>query len=106
MKAEAPEEYCKIQYGRIKQSLKYKHEYQGQRYRNLLELNVAKILTEMGVEFKYEQFVQFQSKFFFPDFVIGRTVIECTFWFDVEQKARELKLKINCYTKSGSNLSL
>jgi hypothetical protein len=34
MKKEHPEEYSKIQYGRIKQSLKYKYEFNGQKYRN------------------------------------------------------------------------
>ena len=55
MKNEHPEEYSKIQYGRIKQSLKYKYEFNGQKYRNTLELEVAKILAEQRREFEYER---------------------------------------------------
>jgi hypothetical protein len=53
MKREKPEEYGKIQYERIKQSLRYKHEFNGQRYRNSLELEFAKILTQNAIEFEY-----------------------------------------------------
>ena len=40
------------------------------------------------------------DKFYFPDFVFSdNTIIECTFWHDVEQKADELQQKIDNYFK-------
>lgn len=68
MKKEYPEEYSKIQYRRIKQSLKYKHEFNGQKYRNLLELEVAKILTAQRREFEYEPQLNAAINFTFPIF--------------------------------------
>ncbi len=106
MRAEEPEEYRKMQYARIKHSLKYKYAYQSQKYRNLLELDVAKLLTKIGLSFEYEQFVHCDDQFFFPDFVIGKTVIECTFWYNSEQKAKELAVKVDCYRKIGFELVL
>ena len=99
MKNDKPKEYHQIQYDRIKQSLKYKHEYQGRKYRNLLELEVAKVLTEKGVEFEYERLLKCEDRFYFPDFVFSEIIAECTFWHDVEQKARELQRKIGDYQK-------
>jgi hypothetical protein len=106
MKKEKPSEYHQLQYNRIKQSLKYKHEYQGQKYRNLLELQVAKILSEKGFDFDYERLVDCDGKFFFPDFVLQDIIIECTFWDDVDQRARELKKKIDSYLKLPFKLVL
>ncbi len=88
-----------MQYNKIKQSLKYKHEYQGKKYRNLLEVEVAKILTENGVEFEYEPLLKCGDKFYFPDFIFKGIIVECTFWHDVEQRAKELQQKIDNYLK-------
>ena len=99
MKIERPQEYHQMQYDRIKQSLKYKHEYNGRKYRNLLELEVARILTENGVEFEYERLLKCGDKFYFPDFVFNEIIVECTFWHDVEQRAKELQQKIHDYFK-------
>jgi hypothetical protein len=99
MKNERAQEYHQKQYNKIKQSLKYKHEYQGRKYRNLLELEVAKILTENGVEFEYEPLLKCSDKFYFPDFIFNGIIAECTFWHDVEQRAKELQQKIDNYLK-------
>ena len=99
MKREKPEEYGKIQYERIKQSLSYKHEFNGQWYRNSLELDVAKILTQNAIEFEYEHLVNCGSRTYFPDFIIGKLVVECTFWKNVDQKAKDLGEKIQNYRK-------
>ena len=101
MKKEKPQEYRQIQYDRIKQSLKYKHEYQGQKYRNLLELKTAKILTENKVQFEYEKLLRCGEKFYFPDFVIDKIILECTFWHNIEEKSNELKQKASAYLKLG-----
>ena len=99
MKKEHPEEYSKIQYARIKQSLKYKYELNGQKYRNILELEVAKILVTQSKKFEYERHLKCGNKFYFPDFIIGEIVIECTFWYDVAEKVKELSQKIETYSK-------
>jgi hypothetical protein len=62
-------------------------------------LEVAKILAERKSEFEYERHLKCGDKFYFPDFSIGELVIECTFWYDVEQKAKELSQKIEHYRK-------
>jgi hypothetical protein len=106
MKKEKPQEYHQIQYNRIKQSLQYRHEYKGQKYRNLLELEVAKILTDNGVEFEYESLLRCGEKFYFPDFVFNEAVIECTFWHDAEQRAEKLRQKIDNYLKLNFKMIL
>ena len=106
MKNEQPQQYHQMQYDRIKQSLKYKHEYKGQKYRNMLELEVAKILTEKSVNFEYEQLLKCGDKFYFPDFIFNKMIAECTFWHDVEQRARELQRKIDHYLKLDFKLVL
>ncbi len=99
MKNDHPYEYGKIQYRRIKQSLKYKLEFNGQWYRNCLELEVAEILVKMNVPFEYERSVNCGGKCYFPDFTIGELAVECTFWDDAPQKAKELSDKIQNYRK-------
>jgi hypothetical protein len=99
MKKEQPYEYGKIQYQRIKQSLKYKYEFNGQKYRNRLELEIAEILTKNNFLFKYERPLNCGSTCYFPDFTLGDIVIECTFWDDAVQKAMELTEKAESYRK-------
>jgi hypothetical protein len=67
-------------------------------------LDVAKILNERGFDFKYEAMLKHGGKFIFPDFITGKLVMECTFWHDVEQRAKELERKVNCYLKLGFEL--
>lgn len=86
-------------YDRIKQSLKYKYELNGQKYRNLLELETARILTQKNIIFEYERLVDCNNRYYFPDFSLGKVVIECTFWDNVDQKAKELSEKIENYRK-------
>ena len=99
MKNERPLEYHKIQYERIKKSLKYKCEFNGQKYRNNLEVEIARFLTENHIEFEYERLLNCDNKVYFPDFIIGELVVECTFWNDVDQRAKELSEKIENYNK-------
>jgi len=101
MKKERPEEYGKIQYERIKQSLNYKCKFNGRKYRNILELEVAKILTENAIKFEYERPISCVSRTYFPDFIVGRIAVECTFWDDANQKAKALTKKIRSYRKLG-----
>jgi hypothetical protein len=99
MKANKPSEYRRTQQQRLKQSLKYKYKYHGQKFRNILELNIAKILTENSVKFEYEPMLNCEGKIYFPDFMINNVIIECTFWHDIKQRAKELRRKIDDYLK-------
>ena len=72
----------------------------------MLELEVAKILTEKGVDFEYERLLKCGNKFYFPDFIFGKIVAECTFWHDAEQRARELQRKVDQYLKLDFKLVL
>jgi hypothetical protein len=101
MKTVRPEEYQRIQHKKIMQSLKYKYNYKGQKYRNILELDVAKILTENGYKFEYERLLKCGDKVYFPDFIVDKTIIECTYWHDTEKRAQELRQKIENYLKLG-----
>ena len=99
MKTKKPREYHQMQHEKIKQSLKYKYKYEGQKYRNILELEVAKVLAESGLTFEYEPFLKCGDKVYFPDFVVDGTIIECTYWHDTKQRAKELRQKIDGYSK-------
>jgi len=101
MKIYHPMEYYQSQQKKLRQSLKYKHEYQDRKYRNLLELEVARVFAESGVQFEYERMYRCEDKFYFPDFTTNSAIVECTYWDDVEQRAKELRKKPADYTKSG-----
>ena len=98
MREQKPEEYRRIQHERLKKSFNYKYLYGGHKYRNLLELGVAKILTESRIQFNYEPMLKYAGNFYFPDFVANNNIIiECTFWHDAKQRAEELRQKIGDY---------
>ena len=40
-----------------------------------------------------------RDRFYFPDFILGEIIVECTFWHNVFQKAEELSQKIKEYHK-------
>lgn len=106
MKVNEPQKYHQMQQDKLKKSLKYKCEYQNQKYRNILELDMAKILTKNEVKFEYEHLTKCENKFYLPDFTIGNVILECTYWHDVKQRARELNQKIEDYTRSGFSKTL
>jgi predicted nuclease of restriction endonuclease-like RecB superfamily len=62
-------------------------------------LETARILTQKNIIFEYERLVNCNSRYYFPDFSLGEVVIECTFWDDVDQKAKELSEKVENYRK-------
>lgn len=101
MKANKPGKYHQMQQEKLKKSLQYKYKYHNQKYRNILELNVAEILTENDIRFEYEHMIKCEGKFYLPDFTLDNVILECTYWHDVEQRARELCQKIEAYAKSG-----
>ena len=95
MKRENPEEYYKSQYEKFKLVSNYKlKKKKGEKVRNKLEKEVADILKEMNIEYKYEPLVKSKNKYFFPDFLIkNKIIIECTMWRGTD-KAIKLKEKI------------
>ena len=95
-----------MQQDNLKKSLEYKCDYRNQKYRNILELDVARILTKNGVRFEYERLTKCGNKFYLPDFGVGNVILECTYWHDVKHRAGELNQKIEDYTRSGFSKTL
>lgn len=62
-------------------------------------MEIAEILTKMALPFEYERSVNCGGKCYFPDFLIGEIAVECTFWDDAAQKAKELSDKVQNYRK-------
>jgi len=95
MKANNPMEYYKIQYSRFKKIGGYKIKTKkGEQVRNRLEKEVADVLKDMGIEYKYEPLIKADNRYFFPDFLVkNRIIIECTSWKGTD-KAIKLKEKI------------
>ena len=100
MKKNKPREYYLKQYSRFKKIGEYKYiTKNGEKVRNLLEKQVADILIELNINYKYESLVNIGKKYFFPDFLIdNKIIIECTAWKGVE-KAYKLKDKIEILDK-------
>lgn len=97
MKRDNPDEYHMIQYERFKKIGGYKFiTKKGEKVRNLLEKQTADILFDNKIEYKYEQMINFNKIYFFPDFLIKPNIIvECTAWRGFD-KATKLKSKIDC----------
>ena len=101
MKKENPEAYYKLQYERFKKVADYKKRtMRGEFVRTDLELEVANLLFELGLDYCYKPFLSVCSKSYFPDFKIGNLIIECTAWRG-EQKAYSLLSKIRKLEESG-----
>lgn len=100
LKKTKPEEYYKGQYEKFKKMGGYKFTTKnGEKVRNKLELEVANNLKELGLKYKYEQYINIDGKAFFPDFLIdNKIIIECTMWRGYD-KAIKLKEKIEFLTK-------
>jgi len=100
MKKNNPEEYYTIQYSRFKKIGGYKFKTKnGENVRNLFEKKVADILFNFGISYEYEPLVHIGEKYFFPDFLISKSIIiECTAWKG-ETKAYKLKEKISYLDK-------
>lgn len=94
MKRYNKEEYYSIQYSRFKKIGNYKFETKSKELvRNELEKEVADILFDLKIKYKYEPLVSVKRKCYFPDFAVDSTIIECTMWRGKEN-AYKLKKKI------------
>ena len=101
MKLNSKEKYYKIQYERFKQVGGYKFSTKkGELVRNKLERDVADLLYDCNIDYKYEPYTESEKNVYFPDFAIGKTIIECTMWKGVH-KAYQLSRKINDLENNG-----
>ncbi|MBS3075725.1 hypothetical protein J4429_04670 [Candidatus Pacearchaeota archaeon] len=100
MKKKNPEEYYILQYERFKKVGNYKFQTKnGEKVRNKLEKEIANLLKELKIEYKYEALVKISNHYFFPDFLIDdKIIIECTEWRGFD-KAIKLKNKIQFLEK-------
>jgi len=104
MKRYNKEEYYSIQYSRFKKIGNYKFETKSKEMvRNELEREIANTLFDLKIKYKYEHLINVKRKCYFPDFIIGSTVIECTMWRGKEN-AYKLKKKIFDLRKYGFNV--
>jgi len=99
MKLLHPDTYYTSQYRRFKKMGLYRFKtLRGELVRNKLEMEVANMLFERGIDYDYEPYLKINQNVYFPDFKIGNIIIECTAW-DNEEKAIELKGKIQNYLR-------
>ncbi len=92
--------YYLSQYNNFKKIAGYKLTTEnGEKVRNKFEKEVADILRQRGITYKYEPLIKVDNKYFFPDFLIkSNTLIECTMWRGAD-KAIKLKEKIGILEK-------
>ena len=99
MKTKKPNEYYNLQYSRFKKIAEYKYTtLNGEKVRNSLEKETADTLYKLGIKYQYEPLIHVGKDYFFPDFLIGKNIIECTMWKGIE-KAYKLKDKIDILKK-------
>lgn len=67
----------------------------GEKMFNELEKEVAEILLKLGLDYKYEDVLHLKNRHIVPDFIINQILIECTYFWRIDQKARTLKEKFN-----------
>ena len=103
MKENHPEEYHITQYNRFKKIGGYKQTLtDGTKVRNHLEKDVGDFLLKHYSDIAYEKCILLDNKAYFPDFVIGNTIIEVTGWnHPNKKKIKALKKKIQDYEKAG-----
>jgi hypothetical protein len=93
--------YHELQYSRFKKIAGYKTETKkGHLVRNTLEKMIADALFDAGIAYEYEPFVFSNGSPYFPDFLAGSTIIECTAWKG-ESKSKQLAKKILDFEAGG-----
>ncbi|MBI5227206.1 hypothetical protein HY988_01340 [Candidatus Micrarchaeota archaeon] len=79
----------------------------GEHMYNYLEVSVAKVLNQYSMDYEYEKLVPAPNTngFLSLDFVLSDgTVVETTYWDDIEQKSKDLTNKFN-HLKSNFGIS-
>jgi len=101
MRETEPEKYYSTQYSNFKHIGGYKCvSMRGERVRNELEKAIADLIHRLGLNYEYEPFVKGQQGCYFPDFRIGKVIVECTMWRGSE-KADKLQKKIKDLERCG-----
>ncbi len=102
-KSRDPEKYYKLQYKRFRKISKNNFKtINGLLVRNRYEKEIADFLFENRFQFIYEPYVNVFGKAYFPDFLIGKSIIEVTAWKNPDSNRLDyLKKKINDYTLAG-----
>lgn len=112
MKLNKPRKYYTLQYKRFKKISGYKYKTnRGEDVRNIFEKQIADILAELNIDYKYEPLIKIDNKYFFPDFLIkDKIIIECTMWkgptkaYNLLNKVNILKRKYNVFVVIPKNL--
>lgn len=101
MKDEKPREYYLMQYEKFKKIGGYNFRtLNDEKVRNKFEKDVADLLKDLGINYKYEPLIHIGKKYFFPDFLIDdKIILECTEWRGVD-KAIKLRDKIKILKKN------
>ena len=107
-RVENPEQYYRLQYERFKKISHIRVKTKcGILVRNKFEEKVADWLYERGINFEYEPYLNLNCKAYFPDFVIGKTLVEVTAWKDPDHKKLSyLARKLKDYRKAGFKANL
>ena len=101
MKLTNKKQYYELQYSRFKKIGGYfTKTIRGDLVRNWLEREVADFLHSNGVSYEYEKLVLANNNVYFPDFVVGNIIIDCTYWKGL-YKLPSLKKKISDLKKEN-----
>lgn len=104
MKKNEPRKYHTWQYKRFKKvgrgyNLKLGN---GIMVRNKLEQTIGNFLLENNFKFEYEPYFKFTHRACFPDFVVGKIIIEVSAWMHPEKtKLERLNDKFRSYLDNG-----
>lgn len=95
-----------MQYNNFKKITGYKCiTLRGEKVRNVLEKKIADFLYSLGIDYRYETLVKGKRGYYFPDFLIGKVIIECTMWRGVA-KTHSLKRKFEDLKQAGFTMIL
>lgn len=101
MKQNNPDKYYEIQHSRFRRvgnkKLKTKN---GEFVKNKLELYFANLLFKNNIKYEFEPEIKISNKTYFPDFKVGKILVECTYWKG-KDKAIQLKKKNKTYKSAG-----
>ena len=102
-KSRDPEKYYKLQYKRFRKISQNNFKtINGILVRNRYEKEIADFLFENRFQFIYEPYVNVLGKAYFPDFLIGKSIIEVTAWKNPDSnRLNYLKKKIKDYNSAG-----
>lgn len=88
----------------VKNGTQYKRKVEGpngEKMYNILEKEVAEILTKLGLKYEYEKVIHLENRYIVPDFIVeDRIVIESTYFYLAKYIAKRLTKKFHLYRKN------